>query len=158
MGVDLAREISTFLMMVSSAPRAAEPGLLFLPPQDRWQPSDQFQDLFRQACIVSFNIRRQVGLGCQPLSVNHRLLNAEMMIRPALPADAEAIARIYNYYILNTVITFEEQVVAPQAIVERLHEVEICCIALAGRRVVWRCRRLCLRLQMEGTLCLPLLG
>ena len=46
-----------------------------------------------------------------------------MMIRPALPFDAEAIARIYNYYILNTVITFEEQVVAPQTIAERLQEV-----------------------------------
>lgn len=45
------------------------------------------------------------------------------MIRPALLADAEAIARIYNYYILHTVITFEEQVVALQAIVERLQEV-----------------------------------
>lgn len=46
-----------------------------------------------------------------------------MMIRPALPADAEAIARIYNYYILNTVITFEEQVVTAQAMVDRLQEV-----------------------------------
>jgi len=46
-----------------------------------------------------------------------------MMIRPALPADAEAITRIYNYYILNTVITFEEQTMTPQAIVERMREV-----------------------------------
>lgn len=45
------------------------------------------------------------------------------MIRPALPADVEAIARIYNYYILNTVITFEEQVVAPQIIAQRIDEV-----------------------------------
>jgi len=46
-----------------------------------------------------------------------------MMIRPALPADAEAIARIYNYYILNTVVTFEEQIVTAQAMVDRLEEV-----------------------------------
>ena len=45
------------------------------------------------------------------------------MIRPVLPADAEAIAQIYNYYILNTVITFEEQVVTPQAIAGRIDDV-----------------------------------
>ena len=45
------------------------------------------------------------------------------MIRPALPADAEAIARIYNYYILNTVITFEELVITPQDITRRLADV-----------------------------------
>jgi phosphinothricin acetyltransferase len=46
-----------------------------------------------------------------------------MMIRPALPADAEAITRIYNHYILNTVISFEEQILTSQAIVERMREV-----------------------------------
>lgn len=46
-----------------------------------------------------------------------------MLIRLAQPADSESIARIYNYYVLNTVITFEEQVVTPQIMVERLYEV-----------------------------------
>jgi len=46
-----------------------------------------------------------------------------MKIRPALPADAQDMARIYNYYVLNSVITFEEQVVTAQAMLERLHEV-----------------------------------
>ena len=45
------------------------------------------------------------------------------MIRPALPADAEAITGIYNYYILNTVITFEELVITSQDITRRLDEV-----------------------------------
>ena len=45
------------------------------------------------------------------------------MIRPASSADVEAIARIYNYYILNTVITFEEQAISPQTIAERIHEI-----------------------------------
>jgi len=45
------------------------------------------------------------------------------MIRPARSADAEAIARIYNFYILNTVITFEEQAVTPQIIAERILEI-----------------------------------
>lgn len=44
------------------------------------------------------------------------------MIRSAKMVDAEAIARIYNYYILNSVITFEEQVVTPQTIAERIRE------------------------------------
>ncbi|WP_407941687.1 GNAT family N-acetyltransferase [Noviherbaspirillum galbum] len=30
------------------------------------------------------------------------------MIRPAVAADAEIIASIYNYYVKNTTITFEE--------------------------------------------------
>ena len=45
------------------------------------------------------------------------------MIRPALAADADAIARIYNYYIRNTVCTFEEQTITPQAIAERVQNV-----------------------------------
>ena len=44
----------------------------------------------------------------------------EILIRPASPADAEDIARIYNYYILNSVISFEEQVVTPEVITGRL--------------------------------------
>lgn len=45
------------------------------------------------------------------------------MIRPATPDDAEAIVRIYNHYILNTIITFEEQPVSVQEMAERLVEV-----------------------------------
>ena len=45
------------------------------------------------------------------------------MIRPALEADSEAIARVYNYYIHNTVSTFEEQAVTPQAMAERMLKV-----------------------------------
>lgn len=30
------------------------------------------------------------------------------LIRPAAAADAEALARIYNHYITNTIVTFEE--------------------------------------------------
>ena len=45
------------------------------------------------------------------------------MIRPALPADAEAIARIYNHYILNAISTFEKRALTPQAIAKRIHKV-----------------------------------
>jgi phosphinothricin acetyltransferase len=42
------------------------------------------------------------------------------MIRPATSNDAKAIAAIYNYYILNTQITFEESPVDEQAISIRI--------------------------------------
>jgi L-amino acid N-acyltransferase YncA len=45
------------------------------------------------------------------------------MIRPAAPGDCEAIARIYNHYILNTVVTFEEQAIAASDVAQRLKAV-----------------------------------
>ncbi len=45
------------------------------------------------------------------------------MIRPARPADTGAIARIYNDYILNSVSTFEEQVITPQAMEARMQKI-----------------------------------
>src|SRR5688572_18040132 len=44
-------------------------------------------------------------------------------VRPATQADAKAIADIYNYYVLNTVITFEEEPVAVDAMAARVAEV-----------------------------------
>lgn len=45
------------------------------------------------------------------------------MIRPAIATDADSIARIYNHYILNTIITFEEQAVSAQEMAGRIAEV-----------------------------------
>ena len=45
------------------------------------------------------------------------------MIHPALPADAEAIAAIYNHYILNSISTFEEQIISAQTMARRMAEV-----------------------------------
>lgn len=42
------------------------------------------------------------------------------MIREATVADTGAIADIYNYYVLNTVITFELDPVIPQEIINRM--------------------------------------
>lgn len=42
------------------------------------------------------------------------------MIRPATERDADAIAGIYNHYILNTVVTFEEEPVSPEDVSERI--------------------------------------
>jgi L-amino acid N-acyltransferase YncA len=47
------------------------------------------------------------------------------MIRPAVMGDTEAIARIYNHYILNTIVTFEEQPVAAIEMAERIKAVEL---------------------------------
>jgi L-amino acid N-acyltransferase YncA len=45
-------------------------------------------------------------------------------VRPAVPRDAEALARIYNHYVRATIITFEEEDVAPREMESRVREVE----------------------------------
>jgi phosphinothricin acetyltransferase len=47
------------------------------------------------------------------------------VIRSATADDAGAIARIYNYYILNTVVTFEEQAVTADEIAARIAKVAL---------------------------------
>ena len=44
------------------------------------------------------------------------------MIRTVTPSDAPAIAEIYNYYILNTIITFETETVTPEEIAARIEK------------------------------------
>lgn len=46
------------------------------------------------------------------------------MIRDATPTDAAAIAEIYNHYIRNTVISFEEVPLAPDQMGERIEAVQ----------------------------------
>jgi L-amino acid N-acyltransferase YncA len=48
----------------------------------------------------------------------------DVTVRSASQGDAEAIARIYNYYIQNTVITFEEEPVSAGAMAARVAEVQ----------------------------------
>lgn len=45
------------------------------------------------------------------------------MIRPANIKDAGAIARIYNHYIVNTVVTFEEESVSDAEMQKRIQEI-----------------------------------
>lgn len=45
------------------------------------------------------------------------------MIRAAGPADAAAIADIYNHYVTNTIVTFEEEPVATDEMARRMEEV-----------------------------------
>jgi phosphinothricin acetyltransferase len=44
----------------------------------------------------------------------------EIAIRSVTAADAPAIAGIYNHYVRNSVVTFEEEDVAPSAMAERI--------------------------------------
>lgn len=46
------------------------------------------------------------------------------MIRPATPADVAAIARIYNHYVLNTTVTFEEESVTEAEMNGRLADIQ----------------------------------
>ena len=45
------------------------------------------------------------------------------MIRAATGSDAQAIANIYNHYIVNTVVTFEEQPIAAADILQRMKKI-----------------------------------
>jgi L-amino acid N-acyltransferase YncA len=47
----------------------------------------------------------------------------QVTIRVATAADAESLADIYNYYITDTVVTFEEEPVSPAEMAERIDEV-----------------------------------
>jgi phosphinothricin acetyltransferase len=46
-----------------------------------------------------------------------------MMIRPVKPADAPAICGIYNYYVVNTAVSFEEAPVSPAEMEGRIRAV-----------------------------------
>jgi phosphinothricin acetyltransferase len=46
------------------------------------------------------------------------------VIRNAVEGDAESIARIYNYYVLNTIVTFEETADSAQEMAARIAEVQ----------------------------------
>jgi phosphinothricin acetyltransferase len=48
---------------------------------------------------------------------------ATLFVRPAKPADSEAVARIYNHYVRETVVTFEEEEVSSRDMAGRMDEV-----------------------------------
>jgi phosphinothricin acetyltransferase len=74
------------------------------------------------------------------------------MIRPATAADAAAIAAIYNHYVADTIVTFEEEAVPASEMARRMGELAAAglpwLVATAGDRVLgyayankWRVRR-----------------
>lgn len=56
-------------------------------------------------------------------------------VRTGAASDAQAVADIYNYHVLNTVVTFEEAPVAASDIAQRLRDVEAALLPwfVAGR-------------------------
>ncbi|MGH8142034.1 MAG: arsinothricin resistance N-acetyltransferase ArsN1 family B [Steroidobacteraceae bacterium] len=51
-------------------------------------------------------------------------VSAEVEIRSAVDTDADALVRIYNHYIMHTVITFEEQPLTAADMAARVHRVQ----------------------------------
>ncbi len=47
----------------------------------------------------------------------------DVLVRPVTGADSEAIARIYNCYVRDTVVTFEEEEVSPRDMGGRIEQV-----------------------------------
>ena len=48
----------------------------------------------------------------------------EVNVRAMRAADAEEVAGIYNHYVTQTIITFEEEAVSSSEICQRLHDVQ----------------------------------
>jgi L-amino acid N-acyltransferase YncA len=50
-------------------------------------------------------------------------LDKEIVIRPATVADAASVAGIYNHYVEETAVTFEDEEVSPPEVARRIQEV-----------------------------------
>lgn len=65
---------------------------------------------------------------------------SELMVRPAVPGDAEQIAKIYNHYVLTTAITFEEAEVPAPEMADRILVIQSTPLpwltAMRGARIV----------------------
>ena len=48
----------------------------------------------------------------------------EIRIRPVTLGDAASVARIYNHFVADTIVTFEEEAVSAEEIVNRIFEVQ----------------------------------
>jgi L-amino acid N-acyltransferase YncA len=84
------------------------------------------------------------------------------VIRPAQPADCLAIASIYNHYVTNTIVTFEEQPVSAAEIESRVAVVQSASLpwlvaevdgAVAGYAyaVKWKATREAYRFAVEAS-------
>lgn len=58
-------------------------------------------------------------------TISGRIMKEEktVVIRPIGSGDCERLAEIYNHYILNTIVTFEEETVTGHDMVERVEEI-----------------------------------
>jgi L-amino acid N-acyltransferase YncA len=66
--------------------------------------------------------------------------DSELMVRSALPEDAEQIAAIYNHYVITSIVTFEEVEVAASEMANRILEIQSAplpwLVAVNGARIV----------------------
>ena len=53
-----------------------------------------------------------------------RALREEVNVRAIIAADAEAIAGIYNHYVTQTIITFEQEPISSSEIHQRVQNVQ----------------------------------
>jgi L-amino acid N-acyltransferase YncA len=53
----------------------------------------------------------------------HAMSDGELLIRPAVDADGPALADLYNFYVLNTITTFEAEPVSAQEMADRARAV-----------------------------------
>lgn len=49
-------------------------------------------------------------------------MNESKIVRDAVPEDAKQVASIYNHYVLHSVVTFEEDTVTQEQILQRITE------------------------------------
>jgi phosphinothricin acetyltransferase len=56
-------------------------------------------------------------------TIERGLTDCRPMIRTASPADAQGICTIYNHYVANTIITFEEEPISIDEMAGRIEEV-----------------------------------
>ena len=51
-------------------------------------------------------------------------MTVSTIVRPATPTDADAVAKIYNHYITETIITFEVDEISPAEMARRIDQVQ----------------------------------
>ncbi|MBD3616133.1 MAG: N-acetyltransferase family protein [Gracilimonas sp.] len=51
-------------------------------------------------------------------------MTGKVTIRSATIEDSKMLTRIYNYYVLNTTVTFEEEKIKPEEMTDRIQEVK----------------------------------
>ena len=78
----------------------------------------------RRKCVISLCTCGALDGAARRRSTAALGVMTDVIVRSASARDAEVIARIYNYYIENTVVTFEEEPVSAQAMAIRVAEVQ----------------------------------
>ncbi len=71
-----------------------------------------------------------------------RIMENDILIRPVAEADAEAITRIYNHYVVETTVSFETEALTLSQMLQRMRDISArypYYVAVDGGRVVGYC-------------------